>query len=55
MRIVIAGGHGQIALRLARLLAERGDEVIGLVRNPGQVADVVGAGAAAAYRTCCQS
>jgi uncharacterized protein YbjT (DUF2867 family) len=26
MRVVIAGGHGQIALRLERLLAARGDE-----------------------------
>jgi hypothetical protein len=25
MRIVIAGGHGKIALLLERLLAERGD------------------------------
>ncbi|QKW08563.1 NAD(P)H-binding protein [Streptomyces sp. NA04227] len=36
MRIVIAGGHGQIALRLERLLAARGDEVAGLIRTPGQ-------------------
>jgi len=48
MRIVIAGGHGQIALRLERLLAERGDDVTGLVRNPAQVADVVATGASAA-------
>lgn len=33
MRVVIAGGHGQIALRLARLLIERGDEVVGIVRK----------------------
>jgi uncharacterized protein YbjT (DUF2867 family) len=33
MRIVIAGGHGQIALRLERLLAARGDEVAGIVRR----------------------
>jgi uncharacterized protein YbjT (DUF2867 family) len=44
MRVVIAGGHGQIALRLTRLLADRGDTVVGLVRNPGHVADVVAAG-----------
>ncbi|GEL26085.1 NAD-dependent dehydratase [Pseudonocardia sulfidoxydans NBRC 16205] len=48
MRIVIAGGHGQIALRLATLLAARGDEVVGLVRNPAHVDDVAGAGATAA-------
>jgi len=45
MRTVIAGGHGQIALRLARLLVERGDEVVALVRKPGQFADVSAAGA----------
>jgi uncharacterized protein YbjT (DUF2867 family) len=44
MRVVIAGGHGQIALRLTRLLAGRGDTVVGLVRNPGHVADVAAAG-----------
>ncbi|MGW6093211.1 SDR family oxidoreductase [Streptomyces sp. NPDC055157] len=36
MRIVIAGGHGQIALRLERLLAARGDETAGIIRNPEQ-------------------
>ena len=35
MRIVIAGGHGKIALVLERLLAERGDQAVGLIRNPG--------------------
>lgn len=44
MRIVIAGGHGQIALRLTRLLAARGDDVVGLVRNPAHEGDVVDAG-----------
>lgn len=44
MRVVIAGGHGQIALRLTKLLAERGDTVIGIVRNPDHVADVRAAG-----------
>jgi len=34
MRIVIAGAHGQIAMRLHPLLIERGHEVRGLVRNP---------------------
>ena len=32
--VVVAGGHGQIALRLLRLLAERGDTARGLIRNP---------------------
>ena len=45
MRIVIAGGHGQIALRLERLLAERGDEVAGLIRNPDHAEDLRAAGA----------
>lgn len=47
MRVVIAGGHGQIALRLTTLLAERGDTVVGIVRNPRHVADVRAAGGAA--------
>jgi uncharacterized protein YbjT (DUF2867 family) len=45
MRVVIAGGHGKIALLLERLLAERGDQAVGLVRNPAHVADVRKAGA----------
>ncbi|MFF9159287.1 SDR family oxidoreductase [Streptomyces longwoodensis] len=45
MRIVIAGGHGQIALRLERLLAGRGDEVAGIIRKPEQADDLREAGA----------
>lgn len=45
MRIVIAGGHGQIALRLERLLAGRGDEVSGVVRRAEQAGDLLAAGA----------
>ncbi|MFH9423142.1 NAD(P)H-binding protein [Streptomyces sp. NPDC017529] len=45
MRIVIAGGHGQIALRLERLLHGRGDEVAGIVRRPEQAGDLLAAGA----------
>lgn len=45
MRIVIAGGHGQIALRLERLLAARGDEAAGVIRNPQQSEDLRAAGA----------
>ncbi|WP_066931398.1 NAD(P)H-binding protein [Streptomyces sp. NBRC 110611] len=45
MRIVIAGGHGQIALRLERLLAARGDEVAGVIRRTEQAGDVLAAGA----------
>jgi uncharacterized protein YbjT (DUF2867 family) len=44
MRIVIAGAHGQIGLRLLRLLAARGDEVVGLIRNPDHAGDVSAAG-----------
>jgi nucleoside-diphosphate-sugar epimerase len=40
MRVVIAGGHGKIALLLEHLLAERGDQAVGLIRNPGHVTDV---------------
>ena len=47
MRVVIAGGHGKIALLLERLLAERGDQAVGLIRNPAHVADVRKAGAEA--------
>jgi uncharacterized protein YbjT (DUF2867 family) len=43
--IVIAGGHGQIALRLTRLLSSRGDAVRSLIRNPGHGAGVRAAGA----------
>jgi uncharacterized protein YbjT (DUF2867 family) len=45
MRVVIAGGHGKIALLLEGLLAERGDQAAGLIRNPAHLADVEKAGA----------
>jgi uncharacterized protein YbjT (DUF2867 family) len=45
MRVAIAGGHGQIALRLARALSERGDEAVALIRNPDHSDDVRQAGA----------
>lgn len=45
MRVGIAGGHGQIALRLAKILSQRGDEVVALIRNPDQADDVRKAGA----------
>ncbi|MER8008536.1 NAD(P)H-binding protein [Streptomyces sp. NPDC094149] len=45
MRIVIAGGHGQIALRLERLLAARGDDVAGIIRRAEQGDDLREAGA----------
>ncbi len=40
MNVVIAGGHGQIALLLSRLLVEQGHDVCGLVRNPDHIADL---------------
>jgi uncharacterized protein YbjT (DUF2867 family) len=46
-RVVIAGGHGKIALVLERLLAQRGDSVTGFIRNPAHAADLQAAGAEA--------
>jgi uncharacterized protein YbjT (DUF2867 family) len=45
MRVAIAGGHGQIALRLAKALSRRGDGVVALIRNPDHADDVSQAGA----------
>ncbi|WP_136707341.1 NAD(P)H-binding protein [Agromyces sp. H66] len=47
MRVVIAGGHGKIALMLERLLAESGHEPIAIIRNPEHRDDVDATGAAA--------
>jgi nucleoside-diphosphate-sugar epimerase len=44
-RVVIAGGHGKIALILERLLSQRGDSVAGFIRNPAQAADLEAVGA----------
>lgn len=43
-RIVIIGGHGKVALHLARLLADRGDEATSVIRNPDQAGDIEQAG-----------
>jgi len=43
--VVIAGGHGQIALLLERLLTDEGHRVRGLIRNPGHRGDLEAAGA----------
>lgn len=43
-KIAIIGGHGKIAMSLTRQLAERGDEVLSVFRNPDHAADVVQAG-----------
>lgn len=45
MRVVIAGGHGQIALLLEELLSRRGDTAVGLVRNPDHLPDLESRGA----------
>ncbi|WP_225730080.1 MULTISPECIES: SDR family oxidoreductase [unclassified Nocardia] len=45
MHVVIAGGHGKIALLLAEVLAERGHRVDGLIRNPAHSAEITAAGA----------
>ncbi len=45
MHIVIAGGHGKIALLLSRLLADAGHRPTGLIRNPEHAADLRSAGA----------
>ena len=45
MRTVIAGGHGQIALRLSRILQARGDEPVGLIRRAEHAGELRAAGA----------
>jgi nucleoside-diphosphate-sugar epimerase len=45
MDVLVAGGHGQIALRLLKLLAGRGHTARGLIRNPDQVGDLEAVGA----------
>ncbi|WP_157155215.1 NAD(P)-binding oxidoreductase [Diaminobutyricimonas sp. LJ205] len=40
MRIVIAGGHGKIALLLSQLLTNAGHQPVGIIRNPDQSADL---------------
>ena len=47
MDVVVAGGHGKVALRLERLLPGRGETVRGLVRNRDHFDDVSAAGAEA--------
>ena len=47
MLVVIAGGHGQIALRLERLLTDGGHRARGGIRNPDHAGDVEAEGAEA--------
>jgi uncharacterized protein YbjT (DUF2867 family) len=44
MQVAIAGAHGQVGIRLARLLVDRGDAVIGVIRTPGHTGELRGAG-----------
>lgn len=45
MDVLVAGGHGQIARRLLRLLAQRGHTARGLIRNADHAADLESDGA----------
>jgi uncharacterized protein YbjT (DUF2867 family) len=44
-RIVIIGGHGKVALHLARILADNGDEVTSVFRNSDHADDISATGA----------
>ena len=44
-RIVVIGGHGKVALQLARILTDRGDRVSSVFRNPDHSDDVAATGA----------
>lgn len=44
-RVIVFGGHGKVALQLARILTERGDRVSSVFRNPDQSDDVAATGA----------
>jgi uncharacterized protein YbjT (DUF2867 family) len=46
VKVAIAGGHGKIALRLTRLLADRGDDALGLIRRAEHGDDIRAAGGA---------
>jgi uncharacterized protein YbjT (DUF2867 family) len=45
VNVVIVGGHGKIALRLEKLLAERGDSPRGIIRSTEQAKDLEQIGA----------
>ena len=44
-RVIVIGGHGKVALQLARILSERGDAVSSVFRNPDHSDDVAATGA----------
>src|SRR3954470_21618513 len=45
MEVLVAGGHGQIALRLLKLLSRNGHRGRGLIRNADHAADLEAVGA----------
>ena len=46
MDILVVGGHGQVALRLLKLLAADAHTARGLIRKPDQAEDLRAVGAA---------
>ncbi|MRX42198.1 SDR family oxidoreductase [Agromyces kandeliae] len=44
-KVLVIGGHGRVALQLARILADRGDEVDSVIRNPEHAEEVGATGA----------
>lgn len=44
-KVLVIGGHGRVALMVERLLAERGEDVTAVIRNPQHEADVAAVGA----------
>lgn len=48
-RVVIAGGHGRVALLLTQLLVDRGDEVVSLLGNPNHSTELQALGAEPVY------
>lgn len=45
MRVIVAGGHGKVGLRLLKLLGGREWHPVGLVRKPEQEPDLIAVGA----------
>ena len=48
-RVVIAGGHGQVALVLTQLLIDHGDQVVSLLSNPNHSTELQALGAEPVY------
>lgn len=44
-KVIVIGGHGKVALHLARILTGRGDRVSSVFRNPDHSGDVAATGA----------